>query len=226
MQDFMKVTGMVIGAFPQGEYDRRIVLLTREYGKITAFVKGARRQGSRFTATTDLFAYGEFSLYVGKTSYNIQDAVISNYFEFLRKDLDASLYGMFFLELCDYYAREGVDESMLLLVLYRCLQGLKAPSLDNDLVMAVFEIKTYITEGELIPPEKLGINDEEILKVAAFLRSTAVEGLFRFSVSAEGKSLLKELARKERSRLVDVKLNTLKLIEPSHFQGEGGTAKP
>ena len=81
MQEPVRVTGMVLEVSPVGETDRRVVLLTKERGKISAFARGARKQGSRLMAATNPFCFGEFVIYEGRNSYSLSEAVIANYFE-------------------------------------------------------------------------------------------------------------------------------------------------
>ncbi len=61
-EDFLSVTGIVLKAQPVGESDRRITILTSSKGRIGAFARGARKQGSRFAAGTCSVAVGNFRL--------------------------------------------------------------------------------------------------------------------------------------------------------------------
>ena len=65
MADQIKVMGMVISSAPIGEHDKRIVLLTKEKGKISAFARGARRPGNHLMAASESFAFGSFYLIYG-----------------------------------------------------------------------------------------------------------------------------------------------------------------
>lgn len=53
MQEQIRDKGIIIKAEPIGEYDRRVVILTENRGKISAFARGARRPNSKFVASTN-----------------------------------------------------------------------------------------------------------------------------------------------------------------------------
>lgn len=213
MQDFCMVTGMVISQMPVGEYDRRISILTKEKGKITAFAQGARRPGSRFMAATSPFSFGEFKLYQGRNSYRIQDVNISNFFEELREDFEGAYYGMYFLEIADYYARENNDEKEMLKLLYQSMRALEHKGLDNRLIKAVYEIKAICVNGEYP-----GVPADEILTDGAvytlnFIAESAVEKLYTFTVSDAVLAELTKVAEKYRKRFMDKPFKSLQIIE-------------
>lgn len=213
MQDFLKVTGMVINAVPHGEMDKRLTILTKECGKISVFVKGARRQGNRFQAVSDLFVFAEFDLFVGRSSYNLQDVKVLNYFECFRDDLNAAYYGMYFLELSDYYALENNDEALLLLLLYRALQGLKSLNLSNDFVRSVFECKLFMIEGEFIPIDKIKDYAPAVVTAINYIEASSIEKLFSFSLDTDAFLAFREIADYERKHLIDKKMKSLDILE-------------
>lgn len=142
------VTGMVLSSVPVGEYDKRVVILTKERGKIAAFARGARKPNSPLAGVVMPFSFGEFTVYEGRTSYTMVSASISNYFAELREDIEGAYYGFYFMEIANYYAKEGNDETELLKLLYQTFRALLKPSIPNRLVRCIFELKTISINGE------------------------------------------------------------------------------
>lgn len=141
------VTGMVLNAMPIGDYDKRITLLTKERGRITAFARGARRPNGQLLAAASPFSFGEFELFEGRSTYTAVKATISNYFRELSEDLDAAWYGFYFLEFADYFCQENNDEREMLKLLYQSLRALISERFSNRLVRLVFELKALSING-------------------------------------------------------------------------------
>ena len=135
---------MVLQAAPIGEYDKRIVILTKERGKLSAFAKGARRPQSHLAGVTTPCAFGEFSLYEGRSSYTIHSADISHYFAELRTDVEAAYYGFYFLEFADYYTKEGNDEREMLKLLFQTMRALTRRRISLVLVKNIFVTKECV----------------------------------------------------------------------------------
>ena len=144
----VKVTGMVLATMPIGDYDKRLVILTRDRGKITAFAKGARKQNSALLACCQPFSFGEYTLYEGRTSYNVISAEISNFFIELREDLEAVSFGLYFLELAEYITTENTDESNILKLLYQTLRALIKRTIPFELIQYIYELKILSLNGE------------------------------------------------------------------------------
>lgn len=213
MQDWLKLTGLVLKAEPIGEYDKRVVLLTLERGKISAFARGARKPNSRLLAPTAPFVFGEFRLYEGRNSYTLAEAAVSNYFEELRTDFESAYYGMYFLEVCDFCTRENNDERQLLGLLYQSLRALTHPSLSHRLVRYIFEIRTVVINGEFpgIPQEEKW--QDSTRYAVSFIASSPVEKLYTFTVTPSVLDELGRLAAGYCRQSMGVRFKSLDIIE-------------
>ena len=213
MQEYIWVMGMILKQSPVGEYDRHISLLTKERGKLSAFARGARRSGSRLSATTAPFVFGTFKLYEGKKSYTLVEADIQNYFEELRTDYVGACYGLYFAEVTEYYTRENNDEREMLKLLYQSLRALCAPSLPNPLVRCVFECRAIAVNGEFPGPPSDRKLDESTVYCLHYITSSPIEKLYTFAVTDTVLEQLEQVAREYMKRFVGREFKSLEVLQ-------------
>lgn len=142
------VQGIILQSVPQGEYDKRMVILTKEKGKVTVFARGARRAKNAFAGKTNPFSFGTFVLGTGSSAYYLKQADISNYFADMTSDYEKSCYGFYFLEFAEYYSREECDGTGLLALVYQTLRALEKGTISYSLIRIIFELKIFVINGE------------------------------------------------------------------------------
>ena len=237
------LTGMVLSAVPVGEYDKRITLLTRERGKISAFARSARRPNSQMMAASNPFSFGQFEAYEGRNSYTVVKADISNYFRELTVDLEGAYYGFYFMEIAEYYGRENADEIHMLKLLYQSLRALENSSLNNRLIRRVFELKAMVINGEypnVFSCLKCGTKenlkyfhvksggtlcsdcargvpscsiDETVLYTMQYIITASIEKLYTFTVSEKVLEKLEEIMNEYMKVYIDRKFHSLQVLE-------------
>lgn len=213
MQEFISVTGMILKQAPIGEYDRRICLLTKEKGKISAFARGARKPGNRLAAASNPFSFGTFKLYAGRNSYTVSDADIQNYFEDLMTDYMGACYGMYFAEVADYYTRENNDERDMLKLLYQSLRALCAPALPNALIQCIYELKAIAVNGEFPGPPKGQGFSESALYALHYIATSPIEKLYTFTVTEQVLLELQQIAASYMKQATDHSFKSLEILK-------------
>ena len=211
MREQISVTGMVLMAAPVGEYDRRLVILTRGRGKITAFAKGVRRPGNQLMAAAAPFVFGKFLLYEGRDAHTLAGAEVENYFREIAGDMEAACYGSYFLELADYYGRENIDATETLRLLYQSLRALLKPSVPNRLVKPVYELKLMEINGEYreLP---LGRLNDSTLYAWQYVLAAPVESLYTFTLTDQVLGEFVRCVEQNKERFIDKTFHSLDIL--------------
>ncbi len=133
--------GIIIKETKSGEADKFITVLLKDYGKMTVFCKGARNTKSKFLASTSLFSYCEFVLFLGAKTPTLSSAHLIESFYNIRLDYDTLILASYFLEISDklILADENCDDQIRLL--YVALNNIIKPEADLSLIKTVFEFK-------------------------------------------------------------------------------------
>ena len=169
----VKYRGIVLYVNDYGEYDKRLVIPTKEAGKITAFAHGARRPNSQMASAANSFVMGEFDLYQSGTAYSLKSANIENYFlncHRIWKNMLCSL----FLQLASYFCVEGSPAGEFLNLLYAAQKLLAGSRIDFKLIRAVYEEKIVVLDGE-------GINSDTLLRLPEYRSFMPLEETVKYA---------------------------------------------
>ena len=227
MAETVTFTGMILTASPMKEFDKRVEVLTKERGRISAFARGARRLNSTLSACTVPFTFGKFTFYEGRNAYNLVSGDIETYFEEITTDYDALCYASYFAEMVQYLSREGIEAAEELLLMYITMRALQNRRISFELIRVIFEMRlihsVYLSEGGLICREcaakdkKLSKEYPIVLSADAkytlqYILTSTPEKLYAFTVTDSVLNELKRFMKSYLARYLPHKFKTLDFI--------------
>ncbi|MDD5594099.1 MAG: DNA repair protein RecO [Candidatus Margulisbacteria bacterium] len=131
---------------PFAEADKMVTLFTREYGKIRAIAKSARRVPSRLGGRVETFTYADFYIARGRSLDIISQCEVMESFQTLRNDGESLRVGLYLLKLVDSGTSEGQHHPELFDLLLKGLLTLKQ-KVDPQKLLLRFEKAFLRLEG-------------------------------------------------------------------------------
>ena len=84
---FQKVEGIVIRTTDYGETNKIVTIYSREFGKVSAMARGAKKPKSRLAAISQLMTHGHFLIQMGSGLGTLQQGEIISSMKEIREDI-------------------------------------------------------------------------------------------------------------------------------------------
>lgn len=136
----LKVKGIVISENNMSDYDKMVTILTPN-GKIGCAAKGARRPKSALMAATQFLCFGDYMIYQGVSSYNINSCEVNEVFYNIRMDLDKLQYASHITKIINDVTDENQNTYKILQLFLNTLYVISETDKNLDLVISIFKIK-------------------------------------------------------------------------------------
>ena len=143
----IKMSGIIISENNLGDYDKMLTMLTPGLGKISCVAKGARRPKSALLAGTQLFCFGEYLMYKGANTYNINSCDTIEVFYNLRTDLDKLNYAIEITKIIRNVTEENENSYKILQLFLNTLYTLSETDKNPELIICIFKLKLLCLLG-------------------------------------------------------------------------------
>ena len=136
----LKTKGIILKENNMGDYDKMLTMLTPGLGKISCHARGARRPKSSLMAGTQFLCFGEYLLFKGSNTYNINSCEPIEIFYNIRIDYDKLTYVSEIIKIVCDVTNENDNSYKVLQLLLNTLYTISELDKDLDLVIAIFKI--------------------------------------------------------------------------------------
>lgn len=212
MEDLVEVNGVVLQVMPIGESEKRVELLTRERGRISAFARGMKKPNNPLKAIASPFVCGKFFLREHGNSCTLESGEVIAYFTELAYDPESFCVASYFTEFARYYSRENLPGADLLNLLYLAFRALEKGSLNKQLIRYIFELRIMVIEGEYTqqPPVEVG---DSARYAWQFVLTCPIGKVFSFELTDPALTEFGQAVSRLRQRVVDRPFRSLEILE-------------
>ena len=144
---YFKTEGLVLRETEYKDADKLLTVLSKYRGRLTMRARGVRSRNSKLKSGCQLLAYAEFTVFEGRGSMTVNEAVPIELFMPLREDIELLSLASYFAQVAEVLSQEDDPNPALLSM---CLNGclaltkLKRP---QRLVKAAFELRAACLAG-------------------------------------------------------------------------------
>ena len=210
-----KGRGVILCEAPSGESGKRLTLLLKERGKITASAPSARKPKSKLLAGSQLFTYADFVFFSNGSFTAVTQIDVIESFAPLRGDYDIFCCAAYFVDICNQFVLSNAPCDDTLLLLLKSFLTLAKDRHAPILTCAVFELKFLQLNG--FSPEYDEMYQTRLSDAAkAVLRyvlDSPVSLVYRFTCSTRTAAELKRAADTFIRANLELNLKSRKLLD-------------
>lgn len=144
---YLTVRALVLRVVPYNDTDALLTLLTHKHGKLTVKARGLRRKNSPLSASCQLLAYSEFTLFEYRGMYTINEAQSIELFTKLHRDILKLSLGTYFVQVAEVVSQEDLPNPQLQSLVLNCLYALAYLGMSDKKVKAAFELRSICLAG-------------------------------------------------------------------------------
>jgi len=144
---YLKTDGIVIKEVSTGDADKVITIFSREKGKISCLVKGAKKPTSRYIGGTQFLCYTSFTLFKGKGLYIVNACDLIDCFYNIRDDIYKLTYASYIADIIIDVVQENQPLTDLLNLFLDTLNMLSNSGRNMSLMVSIFELKLICIAG-------------------------------------------------------------------------------
>ena len=142
-----RVKGLVLKHRDMGESDRLVTVFTREHGKLTLSVRGARKTKTKLGGHLEPLVYGDYLIIRGRNLDSVIQGQIITPFKIIKNNLRKMAECIYLVDLVDHFLQDADPQPRILDLTLDALKQQDNLNSTGDLIIRSFEIKLLQETG-------------------------------------------------------------------------------